>query len=243
MYVCSVMHAVPHLAFAPLLPQSAPSSAKSGGSGAGERGTGERSGGDLDSKDDGGKDGDGEDEDEEFDDDEDKHDGELSTKGTLLGSLAASAGTRPDPLSWVFHRTSFLARKPGHEKRLALFRFFAAVCSTLPVAAFSPYLVHMLSPLLRISASAPGSIAAASDSRAVAFTEPHIREGAESELRALIGEVLEVVEAAAGHDAFASAYSQIRSGLQRGRDTRKRKRVLEKAVARSVLSLKPPGSS
>ncbi|CAM9625577.1 unnamed protein product, partial [Phaeothamnion confervicola] len=54
-----------------------------------------------------------------------------------------------DPLLWLFHRLSYMARPKGEARRCAAFRFFAAAAAGQDTAFARRYLPHMLAPLRR----------------------------------------------------------------------------------------------
>ena len=125
-----------------------------------------------------------------------------------------------DPLSWVFHRMSFMARSNSARatvRRSAVFKFFAAMATQFPVdAVCKKYLVVMLSPLFRVT-------------NGQAQSEGGSDAPATSKLRMLASEVEALLSKLAGEKAFVEAYNEVRAQVASIRESRKRK-VAELAI-------------
>jgi U3 small nucleolar RNA-associated protein 20 len=152
--------------------------------------------------------------------------------------------TQRDPLSWILHRLSFIAREAPRgrhsrngtiPRRTAVFRAFAAVAITLPAEVTQRYLVPMIAPLFRAVNALDGLTSQAGGAEAAAAV---LRGGSSSAgappdedvvaLRALAQEVLDLMEEKVGSTAFLSAYNTARKQAVRVRDARKAERAAER---------------
>jgi len=145
------------------------------------------------------------DEDVEQEDDEDEAEDEASTHedGPLV----------PARLSWLFTKLSHAARlqhggrsnESAPKRAGAVLKWFAAMTSQLEASVIGRFLVHILSPILRIMDD----------------------EQAPEDLKTLANEVQDMVQEYVGPVAFTRAYTHVKQTLMDKRRERKHSRLLE----------------
>ncbi|KAK4055206.1 U3 snoRNP protein [Microbotryomycetes sp. JL201] len=126
-----------------------------------------------------------------------------------------------DPLRWLFTRMSFQARA-AHTHRPSMFdseagqwslqpasilRWFAAAVSFLDKSTVEQFLVHMVTPLFRMT------------------EDPNVQDPQMGELQTLAQEVQEVLQAKVGSTVFANAYNSVRQRAVQRRHERKTMRA------------------
>lgn len=127
-----------------------------------------------------------------------------------------------NPLAWIFSKLSYQARS-AHIARLnratysqswdvqvsAVFRWFAAMASHLPIFILERFLPHILAPVYRIS------------------EEETIKDPQLGPLKTLAHELQTLLQNRVGTTVFATAYSRIRQGVVRVRQERKMQRATQ----------------
>ena len=124
---------------------------------------------------------------------------------------------RSQPLPWLFSKLSYqirsahvakLNRKSNSanwtQQPMSILQIFAAMASFLEPVVLEKYLVHLLTPIYRITADAT------------------IRDQRMEELKVLAIEVQDLVQTKVGISKFTTVYSQIRQGAE---DVRRERRV------------------
>ncbi|CAG8539994.1 2130_t:CDS:2, partial [Acaulospora colombiana] len=102
------------------------------------------------------------------------------------------------PLPWMFSRLSYQIKSAHIEPPAAIFQWFAAMTTHMNAVDVEKYLVHILTPVYRISED----------------------DTTQEELKATASELQDLVQSKVGVTAFTSVYSQIRQGalaIQRDR--------------------------
>ncbi|WFD21090.1 U3 snoRNP protein [Malassezia caprae] len=157
-----------------------------------------------------------EDDESEDDDDESKDDEDDETGNDEAGdeaSLQDEGPSVPARLAWLFTKLSHAARLQQHgrhnesapKRAGAVLKWFAAMTSQLEAPVVSRFLVHILSPILRIVDD----------------------EQAPDDLKTLANEVQDMVQEHVGPVAFTRVYAHVKQTLLDKRRARKHSRLLE----------------
>lgn len=149
-------------------------------------------------------------------DDDDKRDGgadeRKDAEGDATGDGEDGGAARKDPVNWIFHRMSSLARtaKPV-TVRMGALRWFAAVAMRLEAGQLAPYLLPAARALFVLAQREPSP------------DHP-------AELAALAQEATELVQRRAGAAPFLRALGVVRGARARHTTALKRRRALEVAL-------------
>ena len=157
---------------------------------------------------------------------EDEDDGDVddakepSANRPSLASLRAMVdmSRKNRGLNWTFHRLSYMARQPGHVKRLSILRFFRHVVESLDYAVWAPYLLPLLHALFRL-ANAPdynAESAVVKEQAAVLMEDVQGRVG--------------------GGGVFLAYYNAVRGGVMEVRRERREKRKVMAVVAPALYA-------
>jgi len=127
-----------------------------------------------------------------------------------------------NPLPWLFSKLSYQVRSAhiGRRNRsfsvnnwthqpLSVLRWFAAMASYMDPSRLEIFLVHILSPVYRIT------------------EDDTIRDSHMDELKTLAVELQELIQAKVGTTKFANAYSRIRQNVLSVRQDRRTARVMQ----------------
>jgi len=123
-----------------------------------------------------------------------------------------STATQHPPLWWLFRQVSYLAKNQGGVvRRQAALQLLAALSSKLGVQAVDDMLTFVIEPLFRVSAG-----------KEVGYEA--------NELKPLVSEVIELIEALVGTDRFYEVYNAVRDAAEANRK-RRRADLASEAIA------------
>lgn len=122
-------------------------------------------------------------------------------------------GADENPLAWLFSKLSHAARNSPQagsranapQRISAILKWFAAIATQLEAKRLEKFLVHILSPVQRVTED----------------------ETLSESLRTLAGEVQELVQSRVTPSAFTRAYTHVRQSIQEKRRERKHARLMQ----------------
>ncbi|KAF7327783.1 DRIM domain-containing protein [Mycena kentingensis (nom. inval.)] len=141
------------------------------------------------------------------------------------GDTKSGAAGNPNPLPWMFSKLSYQIRSSHIARRnrssgwpnwaqqpMAVLRWFAAMTAYMDETRLQTFLVHILTPVYRIT------------------EDDTIRDAQIVEMKTLATELRDLVQAKVGPIKFTAVYSQIRQGVLGVQRERKATRVLQATV-------------
>ncbi len=139
-----------------------------------------------------------------------------------FASDSPHAGLR-DPVAWLLRRLSAIAKPKGSQRRMGVYKSFAAFCNIHPQVVFSSqsYMELMLEPLHRSHVEARNEIENPSVMHK-ATTEEEMTESS------LARDVLQLIEEGSGSSDFLQAYATVKT---RARDKKEQRKTEIKAEA------------